>query len=150
MDGLLRVIQASRQCHALGACERRTLDVGQHVRYGERHVTTDIDVWILGGHRLFCGDATSAEDVARALNGVTPALMVSDPPYGVAYDPSWRARPGVNLNPGKVDNDDQADGSTAWALFPGDGAYVWHAGKFAATVQASLEQCDFEVRSQII
>ena len=68
--------------------------------------------------------------------------MVSDPPYGVAYDPSWRARAGVNLNPGKlgkVTNDDQADWSAAWALFPGDVAYVWHAGKFAATVQASLE-----------
>ena len=69
------------------------------------------DVWILGSHRLVCGDATSAEDVARALAGVTPTLMVSDPPYGVAYDPSWRARAGVNLNPGKlgkVENDDQA------------------------------------------
>ena len=111
------------------------------------------DVWILGKHRLVCGDATNAADVARALNGVTPALMVSDPPYGVAYDPSWRARAGVNLNAGKlgkVDNDDQADWSAAWALFPGDVAYVWHAGKFAATVQASLESCDFEVRSQII
>ncbi len=69
------------------------------------------DVWILGGHRLVCGDATNADDVARALDGVTPALMVSDPPYGVAYDPSWRVRAGVNLNPGKlgkVDHDDQA------------------------------------------
>ena len=91
--------------------------------------------------------------MARALNGVRPALMVTDPPYGVAYDPSWRARAGVNLNPGKlgkVDNDDQADWSAAWALYPGDVAYVWHAGKFAATVQASLERCEFEVRSQII
>ena len=70
------------------------------------------DVWILGSHRLVCGDATNAADVARALGGVRPALMVSDPPYGVGYDPSWRARAGVNLNPGKlgkVDNDDQAD-----------------------------------------
>ena len=111
------------------------------------------DVWILGAHRIVCGDATSAKDVARALNGVTPALMVCDPPYGVDYDPSWRARAGVNLNPGKlgkVTNDDQADWSAAWALFPGDVAYVWHAGKFAATVQASLEGCDFEIRSQII
>ena len=111
------------------------------------------DVWILGSHRLVCGDATKAEDVARALGGAHPALMVSDPPYGVAYDPSWRARAGVNLNPGKlgtVTNDDQADWSAAWALFPGDVAYVWHAGKFAATVQASLERCDFAIRSQII
>ena len=111
------------------------------------------DVWMLGQHRLCCGDATVAEDVARALGGVCPALMVSDPPYGVDYDPSWRARAGVNLNPGKlgtVTNDDQADWSAAWALFPGDVAYVWHAGKFAATVQASLERCDFAIRSQII
>ena len=79
--------------------------------------------------------------------------MVSDPPYGVTYDPSWRARAGVNLNPGKlgkVVNDDQADWSAAWALFTGDVAYVWHAGKYASVVQASLEKCEFEIRSQII
>ncbi len=99
------------------------------------------------------GDATVAGDVDRVLNGVRPGLMVSDPPYGVAYDPAWRARAGVNLNPGKlgkVVNDDQADWSAAWALFPGDIAYVWHAGKFASVVQASLEKCEFEIRSQII
>ena len=111
------------------------------------------DVWILGKHRLVCGDATNAADVAKALNGVVPLLMVTDPPYGVAYDPAWRARAGVNLNPGKlgkVDNDHQADWSAAWALFPGSVAYVWHAGKFAALVQSSLERSEFDVRAQII
>jgi hypothetical protein len=56
--------------------------------------------------------------------------MVTDPPYGVSYDPAWRARAGVNLNPrklGKVANNDQADWREAWALFPGTVAYVWHA-----------------------
>jgi hypothetical protein len=48
------------------------------------------EVWQLGRHRLMCGDATNAEDVARALAGVSPHLMVTDPPYGVDYDPSWR------------------------------------------------------------
>jgi ParB-like chromosome segregation protein Spo0J len=47
------------------------------------------DLWLLGPHRLLCGDSTVATDVERVLNGVTPLLMVSDPPYGVEYDPGW-------------------------------------------------------------
>ncbi len=76
-----------------------------------------------------------------------------DPPYGVAYDPAWRARAGVNRNKrklGKVDNDHRADWREAWALFPGDVAYVWHAGRFASVVAASLEACQFTLRAQII
>src|SRR3954467_2131929 len=70
------------------------------------------DVWVLGRHRLLCGDSTAAADVKRVLGTVQPHLMVTDPPYGVAYDPSWRARRGVgsrNLAQGKVLNDDRAD-----------------------------------------
>ena len=51
---------------------------------------------------------------------------------------------------GKVLNDDKADWRDAWALFPGDVAYVWHAGRHASTVQASLEKAGFQMRSQII
>ena len=68
--------------------------------------------------------------------------MVTDPPYGVDYDPAWRKRAGVNLNKrklGKVANDDRADWREAWALFPGSVAYVWHAGLHASAVQDSLE-----------
>ena len=45
------------------------------------------DVWLLGRHRLLCGDATRDVDVSLALAGVKPHLMVTDPPYGVDYDP---------------------------------------------------------------
>ena len=111
------------------------------------------DLWLLGKHRVLCGDATVAADVNRLFNGVSATLMVSDPPYGVEYDPEWRAKAGVNQNRcklGKVENDDRADWREAWALFPGDVMYVWHAGKYAGTVQLSLEVCGFQIRSQII
>ena len=49
------------------------------------------DVWLLGPHRLLCGDSTSADDVKTVLGSVRPHLMVTDPPYGVDYDPAWRA-----------------------------------------------------------
>lgn len=111
------------------------------------------DVWLLGRHRILCGDSTVASDVERVLAGVKPHLMVTDPPYGVEYDPKWRADAGVNKNTaklGKVENDDRADWRDAWALFPGDVAYVWHAGVHAGVVADSLTACGFAIRSQII
>jgi DNA modification methylase len=110
------------------------------------------DLWILGTHRLICGDATDAATVARVLGGVTPHLMVSDPPYGVAYDPDWRNRAGTSETKrvGKVLNDHRADWREAWALFPGDVAYVWHGALHATTVAESLVATGFAIRSQII
>ncbi|MCB1370429.1 MAG: site-specific DNA-methyltransferase, partial [Rhodobacteraceae bacterium] len=110
------------------------------------------DLWVLGDHRLLCGSATEAGDVARLLGGLRPHLMVTDPPYGVAYDPAWRNAAGLSATKrtGKVMNDDRADWREAWALFPGEVAYVWHGALHAAAVAASLEASGFAVRSQII
>ena len=72
---------------------------------------------------------------------------------GVEYDPAWRAEAGVNHNQqkmGRVTNDDRADWSEAWVLFPGDVVYVWHSGLKASVVEASLAVNGFELRSQII
>jgi len=115
------------------------------------------DIWLLGRHRLACGDCTEAETVAAALGGVKPHLMVTDPPYGVEYDPRWReeaARKGlIGFSPsalGAVHNDERLDWSAAWILFAGDVAYVWHAGRHASTVQMSLEAAGFDIRCQLI
>jgi DNA modification methylase len=117
----------------------------------EHPVTQPGDVWILGSHRLVCGDATNPADVEKALNGVKPHLLISDPPYGVSYDPSWRERFGdSDIARGKVLNDDRADWREAWALFPGDVAYVWHGALHAGVVAASLEAAGFAIRSQIV
>ena len=83
-------------------------------------VTKPGDLILLGSHRLLCGDATKAEDVARLLDGTRPHLMVTDPPYGVDYDPNWRNEAGVSATKrtGKVTNDDRADWREAWASVP--------------------------------
>jgi DNA modification methylase len=110
------------------------------------------DLWCLGTHRLLCGDATRVEDVAHLLGDVRPHLMVTDPPYGVSYDPAWRNEAGLSATrrTGKVANDDRADWGAAWALFPGEVAYVWHGALHATTVADSLAAHGFAVRSQII
>jgi DNA modification methylase len=110
------------------------------------------DLWLLGNHRLVCGDATDAATVARVLNSVTPHLMATDPPFGVNYDPAWRNDVGAakTKRVGKVLNDHRADWREAWALFPGDVAYVWHGALHATTVAESLLACGFAIRSQII
>ena len=43
------------------------------------------DLWLLGDHRLLCGDSTKAEDVGRVMGGEKALLVVTDPPYGVSY-----------------------------------------------------------------
>ena len=110
------------------------------------------ELFQLGDHRLLCGDATDAGDVQRVLDGATPGLMVTDPPYGVDYDPAWRHRryPGQRTAVGRVTHDDRVDWTSAYQLFRGNVAYVWHAGLFAASVAASLEVAGFVLRSQII
>ncbi len=122
-------------------------------------VTRAGDLWLLKSrktrpHRLLCGDATASQDTTRLLsNQPVPSLMVTDPPYGVELEPKWREDAGLNPRTrqgGKVANDDRIDWREAWALFPGDVAYVWHAGVHAAEVALGLQACGFQIRSQIV
>ena len=118
----------------------------------EKTVTKAGDVWFLGGHRIICGDSTDAATVQALLGSVQPILMVTDPPYGVEYDPGWREERGLSrsVRGGKIQNDDRADWSAAWALFPGNIAYVWHAALRASAVEESLTKEGFNIRAQII
>ncbi len=118
----------------------------------ENPTTRRGDVWILGDHRIRCGDSTSEADVAALLLGAKPHLMVTDPPYGVNYDPTWRHAAKINnsARTGKVQNDGVADWREAWRLFPGDVAYVWHAAINSRSVIESLIAAKFAMRAEII
>jgi DNA modification methylase len=119
----------------------------------ENPVTRPGDVWVLGEHRVGCGDSTNAVDVERVLAGAQPQLMATDPPYGVDYDPSWRARHRVSsgkLAEGKVLNDDRAEWRQAYALFTGDVAYIWHGALHGDVVAADLAACGLQLRAQIV
>jgi len=112
------------------------------------------DLWLLGDHRLLCGDSTSADDVERLLDGAEPSLMVTDPPYGVEYDPKRRRIVDSNRKLsgalGMVKNDIRADWTESLRHFRGAAAYVYHADRFTGRVFASLEAIGLTPRSLII
>lgn len=130
-------------------------------------VTQPGDVWLMDSHRLICGDATSAEVVARLLRDLKPLLMVTDPPYGIELDSEWRDRAGLNgygpAEPSymkhrtaghtatRISGDTRADWSEAFALVPSlEAVYVWHASIHASEVLAGLRRIAFEYPQQIV
>jgi DNA modification methylase len=109
------------------------------------------DIWRLGSHRVACGDSRDESLVKALFAGTVPHLMVTDPPYGVEYDPEWRHRRGNNsARKGKIRNDEIADWTPTWDLFPGEIAYVWHGALRSTTVAESLATSHFTIRAQII
>ena len=88
----------------------------------KKPITRTGDLWVLRKHRIVCGDSTNQKTVERLLDGAEPDLMVTDPPYGVSYDATWRYKAGVSTIDGafgKSVNDDTSDWQAAYALFPG-------------------------------
>jgi DNA modification methylase len=143
---------AQELAKALGPVSTGLTDEDEVPERAQTAVSGAGDIWCLGPHRIACGDSTDAGTVTSLLSDVEPLLMVTDPPYGVNYDPTWRHRAGVNQSKrtGKVRNDERADWAAAWALFPGHIAYVWHGALHATTVAESLEREGFAIRAQII
>ena len=116
-------------------------------------------LWRLGDHRLLCADATVEAEVARLIGDQRPEVMVTDPPYGIDYDGTWRAKaaeegkllyaPSV-VGMGKVRGDERASWLAAWRLFSGDVAYVWHSQVYTAVTISDLTEAGFDLRAQII
>ena len=137
------------------------------------------DLWLLGEHRILCGDCTDPQAVARLLAGREPILLCTDPPYGIELDTEWRDRAGLNTagpqrgmkgakptSPAEpsymkhrveghtetsISGDTRADWSEAFELVPSlQVAYVWHASAFTREVLNGLERIGFLYPQQII
>ena len=133
----------------------------------ESPVSRPGDLWLLGPHRVLCGDPTTAEAVLRLLGERKPRLMVTDPPYGIELDSEWRDRAGLNgCGPAEasymkkrtaghtetcISGDTRADWSDAFALVASlEVAYVWHASKFTREVLDGLLRIGFLHHQQIV
>jgi DNA modification methylase len=125
------------------------------------------EVWLLGNHRVLCGDATSPDAVVKLLGDRKPLLMVTDPPYGIGLDSEWRDRAGLNKHgPAEasymkhrteghtntsISSDTRADWSEAFELVPSlQIAYVWHASVYTREVLDGLLRIGFLYPQQII
>ena len=111
-------------------------------------VTQSGDMWLLGEHRVLCGDATKKEDVERLMDGQKADMVFTDPPYGVDYDGGMKKQ-------NKLKNDNL--GTEIYSLFmpyaveslKDDGAfYVWYADA-TATATATADS-GLVISAQII
>lgn len=139
------------------AVEEGLVDEDQVPDEPEKAVSVIGDVWLLGKHKIICGDATQITVWQKLLGDIKPHLMVTDPPYGVEYDANWRNEAergnGKSIGGravGKVLNDDKASWLEVWTLFEGDVCYIWHADRFSHVIAQDLNKCDFDLRALII
>jgi DNA modification methylase len=119
------------------------------------------DLYILGHHRLLCGDSTSPADVARLMDGTRADMLLTDPPYGVAYKSTSTAKGGLNdQGKGSIKNDTldpvalQAFLAKAFrcadATAKSAGCYVFYPSRYHREFENALNEAHLEVRSQII
>ena len=105
------------------------------------------DIWMLGKHRMMCGDATSEEDVVRLMDGDSANLVVTDPPYNVAYE---------SADGKKIQNDSMADGQFYEFLLAafrnmtahmaeGGSAYIFHADTEGLNFRRAFKEAGFHI-----
>jgi DNA modification methylase len=132
-----------------------------HVPEPPAEPTKPGDLWALGRHRLLCGDATKPADLARLLPDTPADVLLTDPPYNVAYE-------GKTADALTIANDDMdpeayrafltaALTCAGGRLKPGGAFYVWHADTFGLDVRLAcaaaglrVRQCLIWVKSQLV
>jgi DNA modification methylase len=118
----------------------------------EQPVTVLGDVWVLGKHRLMCGDSTSIDAVDKLMDGQKADMVFTDPPYGVDYDGGHA----TEKRRDKLKNDDDVNMydlpvKNAYLASKDDAPiYLWFADRFATDVLEGLSEAGYQVRCWII
>lgn len=105
------------------------------------------DIWTVGRHRLMCGDATSADDVAALMDGKRANLVVTDPPYGV----SFKSADGLTIENDSMKGDEfyqfllAAFKNVVANLEKGGAAYVFHADTEGLNFRRAFQDAGFHL-----
>lgn len=107
------------------------------------------DVWLLGNHRLMCGDCRSKSDVTTLMNGQHADLCVTDPPYNVNYEGGTEEE--LTIQNDSMENDlfatflKQVFSNMYEVLKPGGSYYIFHADSEGENFRASLRKAGFKI-----
>lgn len=113
------------------------------------------DVWLLGNHRLMCGDSTSIDAVEKLMAGQKADMVFTDPPYGVSYEGGHNKKKRAGIIADTLEGDNLTGlfyGAITCALsVTKDGAafYVWYASGKSVETYASLNKLPLELRAVI-
>lgn len=117
-------------------------------------ITKNGDIWLLGGHRLMCGDSTLLEDVSTLMGGVLADMVFTDPPYNVDYEGYTEDK--LKIKQDNMSNDEFIqflnDVFVNYYIHMKQNAsiYVCHGSVYQREFQDAMELASLEVRCQII
>ncbi|MFA5291922.1 MAG: DNA modification methylase [Phycisphaerae bacterium] len=117
-------------------------------------ITQPGDIWILGDHRLMCGDSTMKEDVERLMNGQLADMVFTDPPYNISYVGGTEDKMTIkNDSMSAEDYEKFMDAFFAMylqSIKPAASMYVCHASAWQLETELSIRRASFKVRNPII
>jgi site-specific DNA-methyltransferase (adenine-specific) len=120
----------------------------------ENPVTVPGDVWVMGKHRLLCGDSTSVDDLAKLTQGTLVDMWLTDPPYNVAYEGGTKEKLTIKNDSMGDDQFRQflRDAYTAadTVMKPGAVFYIWHADIEGYNFRGAAKDAGWTVRQCLI